>query len=470
MLSKSFHKFLRDESGGYTIWSLIWFSLYVAMGGLAVDMTDAYRNQTLLQSTADASALAAVMSLPDQDDGLAQALVYAADNMNPAINGFVLDADEVIFGNWNFAARTFTPSTTSPNAVRVITRRDDANNNPLATNFLRILGLWGLPMDRWNISVEAVAVRYVPTCIRDGLVAANRVHTNGNNNYINEICIHGQNMVTDSGQDYAIELNNGNDFEPGVQVSMPDLERMPMRNGTCENNPGLCADSVLFEGDVWPKDVEFLDAMMQGMQSGTAYMPDYMYITVAYGIYVLDGNSNPMVNYEEITNAEKYTGDYLPNTIYNMKCTSGNKTVTLPTDTVISNVVIVADCNITSSNGLHLENVVLASSYAGNGPNGLAQSAITLASGTYLGNGDYCTKGGGVQIYSASSVHVAAQGEYFGLQIIAAYDVQFTARNVGVHGINVQAGHDIKLTSNNNFGLCPNSGNNRFAPHFRLVH
>ena len=46
MLSTRFHKFLRDESGGYTIWSLIWFSLYVAMGGLAVDMTDAYRNQT----------------------------------------------------------------------------------------------------------------------------------------------------------------------------------------------------------------------------------------------------------------------------------------------------------------------------------------------------------------------------------------------------------------------------------------
>ncbi|MCK5365095.1 MAG: hypothetical protein KAR22_19085, partial [Gammaproteobacteria bacterium] len=66
-------------------------------------------NQTLLQSTADASALAAVMSLPDQVDGLAQALVYAADNMNPAINGTVLRGSEVIFGNWNFSARTFTP-------------------------------------------------------------------------------------------------------------------------------------------------------------------------------------------------------------------------------------------------------------------------------------------------------------------------------------------------------------------------
>ena len=469
MLSTRFHKFLRDESGGYTIWSLIWFSLYVAMGGLAVDMTDAYRNQTMLQSTADASALAGVMSLSDQDDAVAQALAFATDNMNPAINGEVLKAGEVILGNWDFATKTFAPGTTAPNAVRVITRRDDANNNPLATNFLRILGLWGLPMDRWNISVQAIAIRYVPNCIRDGLVAANQVHTNGNNNYINDICIHGQNVDTDPGLDYAIELNNGNDFEPGVQVSMPDLNKMPMNTNTCKNNPGLCSNAVLFEGDVWPADVKYLDAMIQGMQSGSAYMPDYVYITDADGNYMMDGNGNPMVNYEEITNAEKYTGPYLPNTIYDMKCTAGNKTISLPTDTTISNVVIVADCNITSSNGLHLENVVLASSYAGNGPNGLAQSAITLASGTYLGNSDYCGEGGGVQIYSASSVHVAAGGEFHGLRIVAAYDVQFTARNVGVWGMDVQAGHDIFLTSNNDFGLCPGSGEGGYAWQYRLV-
>ncbi|MFQ5564994.1 MAG: TadE/TadG family type IV pilus assembly protein, partial [Paracoccaceae bacterium] len=152
MSCKNISRFLRDESGGYTIWSLIWFSLYVAMGGLAVDMSDAYRNQTLLQATADVSSLAAVMSLPDQDDGTAQALAYSAANMSTAINGNVLKAAEVIYGNWNFATRTFAPSTAAPDAARVITRRDEANLNPLATNFLRIIGL-----QQWNISVEAIA-------------------------------------------------------------------------------------------------------------------------------------------------------------------------------------------------------------------------------------------------------------------------------------------------------------------------
>ncbi len=150
MLSTSFRKFLGDESGGYTIWSLIWFSLYVAIGGLAVDMTDAYRTETLLQSTADASALAGVMSLPDQADAVAQAVSYATDNMITAINGTVLRGSEVVFGNWDFDTRTFTPDTTSPDAVWVITRRSDANENPVATNFLRILSLWGIPFDRWS--------------------------------------------------------------------------------------------------------------------------------------------------------------------------------------------------------------------------------------------------------------------------------------------------------------------------------
>ena len=474
MLSKSFHKFLRDESGGYTIWSLIWFSLYVAMGGLAVDMTDAYRNQTLLQSTADASALAAVMSLPDQTDAVAQALAYSTDNMNPAINGDVLKDAEVIFGNWDFATRTFTPGTADPDAVWVITRRDDANNNPLATNFLRILGLWGLPMDRWNISVEAIAVKYVP-CYEDGFAAANWVDMNGGNDFYNGICIHGQNDIEDHGQDKGVYLRNDNTFEgphgdvPGVTVSTPyPDEDITDLNSTCSHNDGLCGTDVSYgakrAGDAMPEDVDLLGNIMTGLlDPASIYMPDYMYQTD-----ILTGDLMTP-NIVTINNAEKYAGPYEPYTIYDMRCTSGSKAVALPAKTTISNVVIVADCSINSSNGLHLENVTLASSYAGSNQNGLQQDVISLASGTYLGNADYCTDGGGVQIYSASSVRVAAQGEFHGLQIVAAYDVKFTARNVGVWGMDVQAGHDIFLTSNNDFGLCPGSGEEGYAWQYRLV-
>lgn len=60
-IANGLRRFAADERGSYTLWSLVWFMLYVALGGVTVDVTDAYRNQTLLQSTADAAVLAAVM-------------------------------------------------------------------------------------------------------------------------------------------------------------------------------------------------------------------------------------------------------------------------------------------------------------------------------------------------------------------------------------------------------------------------
>ena len=130
-------KFIDDESGAYAVWSLIWFSLYVAVGGLAVDMTDAYRNQTMLQSTADASALAGAMSLPNAGNAVAEALGYSTVNMNPGINenGNVLKGADVIVGTWNFATKTFSTGGAGPNtvdAVFVTTRRANTNNNALA--------------------------------------------------------------------------------------------------------------------------------------------------------------------------------------------------------------------------------------------------------------------------------------------------------------------------------------------------
>jgi hypothetical protein len=487
-----FDRFLRDESGGYTIWSLIWFSLYVAMGGLAVDMTDAYRNQTLLQATADASSLAAVMSLPDQDDGLAQALTYATDNMNPAINGNVLEADEVIFGNWNSSARKFIPGTADPDAVRVITRRDDANSNPLATNFLRILSLWGLPVDRWNISVEAVAVKYVSRCLKDGFTAANEVDMNGHNDFHNDICIHGQNHFEDNGQNEGISIRNDNTFDgptydedagvwlPGVTVSTPYPDQDITNNSpTCGQNTGLCSPDggAKTAADSWPDDVDELDKITQGLLEPTSvYMPGNMYQLDANGDPVLNDVGDPMLpvmvtipNEDYPGPAEKYDGPYDEYTIYNMECSSGKKTVDLPTDTEIKNVVIVADCNISASSGVALKGVALVSTYAGNGPNGLENNSIHMAAGSILGDADYCEEGGGVELYSAASVHIAAGGEWHGLRIVAVHDVKITSNNVGVYGISVQAGHNIDMSSNNEFGLCTGGVPGVFVPRYRLV-
>ena len=479
MSGTGFHEFLRDESGGYTIWSLIWFSLYVAMGGLAVDVTDAYRNQTLLQATADASSLAAVMSLPDQTDGVAQALAYAADNMNPAVNGNVLKASEVIFGNWDFDTRIFTPGTAAPDAVRVITRRDEANNNPLATNFLRILSLWGIPVDRWNISVEAVAVDFVSECRWGGLVAANRVRFTDGNDFFNDICIHGQNMTEDPGQNYAIEMANHNSFERrvcgadetgpcGVQVSMPSYDYMDGSPNVYDKNDGLA--DALAEGDVYPLDAlnGTVGKIIDGLTDfSSGYVPGYIDPQFVAGDQVV------VVPIDEHYSG---TGDqsYLPGRVYVATC-NGNKSLKLPTDTTITGVVIIADCPIVASNGLILEDVVLASTALGNGHNQLDKAAINLASAARLGATDFCDTGeGGVEVYALASAHVAGKLGVNGLRAVVGGDFEFAAQGDFL-GISVQAGNDIIFpaggSKGGSYGLCPLDvfPPGVFASQYRLV-
>jgi len=449
---QSFSSFIRDDRGGYTVWSLTWFMLYVALGGIAVDMSDAFRNQTLLQSTADASALAGVISLSDQADVVNQAMAYSVDNMDVQINGGVLNPAEVTVGTWDFAARTFTPGGSTPNAVRAVTRRDSDNNNPLATAFLPILAFAGIDATRFNISVEAVAARGVPSCINDGFVALNTTDMRSNNGYYNDICIHGQNVIVDPGQNHAVDLQNGNFFELGVQVSMPDLNWLPNRQNLCNNNTGLCDAKV--EGDLWPKDIARLGDIIAGLRRlDPDYLPEFMVTKDASGDLQVAGG---------VTIEEPPSGSLPPTltpmTVYVLNC---NGQVQLP-GVLIEQVVIVATCRIHSSSGTHIEDAVLATDYTG------SNAAIHMAAQSTLGRADYCTDGGGLEIYTPGDVHLAAQGEWHGLRIVSGGEVKFTSKNVGIHGMSVQA-INIDMSSNNDFGLCAGGVPGRPAWHYALV-
>jgi Flp pilus assembly protein TadG len=87
-----------DEQGGATVWGLLWFILFVGVGGLAVDITSGFQARTMLQSTADASALAGAIDLPSDETAVASAVAYASTNMSRSVPG--------------------TPTTTSSTPVR----------------------------------------------------------------------------------------------------------------------------------------------------------------------------------------------------------------------------------------------------------------------------------------------------------------------------------------------------------------
>ena len=403
MLTHKFRDFLADEQGGYTAWFLVWFALFMAFGGFAVDIGDAFRVETQLQATADAAALAGVMSLPDKSAAVNQALMVAKNNMpvtmnDQPLNGNVVLPSQVLTGNWDIEAEKFTKDGTPLNAVYVETRRDSTNQNPVAPAFLRILS--GFGFEHFNIGTIAVAVGYIPKCMRlNGFVAENKIDITSNNT-VNSMCWHANNNIEDKGHDYSIDVGNNNTFS-NVVISTPDPNDVVQRPNVCEKNEPLC--DIVIPGDLDASEAALIAAdpyfFDELIDVNSKYMPDYMY-TLVNGVRVL---KKPI---RKVTNT--YSGPYDEYTIYDVNCAAPNKLFTLPTDVVLNHVVIVADCQIHSSSNGTIQASVLASSAVGNGKNPLDNNSINLAKGWTIGSSDWCAPPTGtsspenVRMYSAA--------------------------------------------------------------------
>ena len=495
MLNEGIRRFLRDESGGYTVWSLLWFMIYVAIGGLAVDMSDGYRTKAILQSTADAGALAAIMSLPDQADGRLQAVNFSYDNMLQNVHGTAVRPEDVVFGTWVFAPAGFSENAVAPNAVRVLSRRASANENPLATNFLRIIGLL-----EWDVNAVAIAARFVPDCLLQGnsFVAGNRVDMTSNN-ILDNTCVHGQNIYEDPAHDYSVEIQNNGTIYDGTQISMPDLDDMIDRPTICSNE-GLCEPGVVVYGDMMPKDAFVIDDIITGMldTTSTDYLPGDLYgvdpetsetIYPTYNYLDLNNCANcteipPPVEYDPITGEPlppdpnepqtyEYTAVMDPDSVYVFTCNDPMDQLTLPSPAlqpILQDVAIVSECRVNGQSNMHLEGVSIASSAIGGGSKGYEKATVQFPSGVQFGADDDCAPGGGVQLYASATVKISASALIDGLRIVAAGDAEITA-NMTADDINVQAGHNVRFTANADVGIgCVGDVEGFTAWHYRLVH
>jgi hypothetical protein len=442
MLRVKVHNFLIDEAGGGTVMGLLWFALLVGICGLAVDVTDGFRNRTMLQATADATALAAAIDLPDESAVRATANTYSIDNMGVEINGHVLDDTDVHIGLWDGATQSLDTGSAFPDAVMVTVNRSAANANAVPVNFLRIIGL-----QTWNVTAQAVAQRFIPECLNDGLIARKYVDMSSNNSFVNNICIHGQ---------LGVNIQSNNYFEEGVNVSMIDLDTLEIPASGMTSNIGL--PEALRENSLDPRDVNHVDETMRKF---------------------LDPGSDVQNSYTSTTEEVIYKDEKfdLANAeygrIYFIEC-APNKNVSIPSHAVIDGVVIIAECEIKINAGATITNSVLGSLSGGNPGQGegggISSANIGVAANVQLGTPDNCAEGGGVQLFSNATIHTAASTGIDGVQMIAAGDIELGARDLGINGISAQAGGTITLTSNNQFGLCSGGAPNLFTvDYYRLV-
>jgi len=476
---------------------LLWFMLLVGITGMAVDTTNGFRNRTMLQATADAAVLAAVIDLPNEAAAVATGVTYSVMNMPGTMYGEVLKAADVEVGTWRLPARNFEEGglvenvldpdgPLVPDAVRVTLHQTTANTNAVPVNFLRIIGLMS-----WDVNVEAVAQRFLPDCLMDGLVARGVVDISSNNSFVNEICIHGQQGVM---------MQEHNYHELGVKVSVPDLDtQLKLPEDGMETNPGL--PEALLEQSLDPRMVNHVDEIMLDMLTMESYvMPNYINTGSADGSNSSTGVVDAPLYYvsEGMVEGEEtgiWTYDFAnleTGKIYHITCPEGlldqngeaeRTTAVVPPGTVLNQVVIISDCPIHFSQGVSLSDVVVAVLDAGNdgtsgggggnsghGTAGVQSTNISFAAKAQLGTADNCAPGGGVQIFTNASVKFASTTTYNGVQIVAAGDVHLGARDMGINGINVQAGHDITLTSNNAFGICSGGAPNlQTVAYYRLV-
>ncbi|MGC9367911.1 MAG: pilus assembly protein TadG-related protein [Paracoccaceae bacterium] len=426
-------RFLKDGSGFISTYGLTLMAAMIALGGIAIDVSNAYRMRNYLQVTADAAAHAALYTR-DTDTAVAatQRAMDVVETFLPAeIYGEVILSSDIQFGTWDSASQTFNPDPTSKSAVLVNTAQIADRQNSVGTYMLRLIGF-----DSWNVRRAAVFETYIPTCFREGFVAQDLVDLQSGNTYTNGFCIHSNDHV---------EVNSNNFFADNTVVSMPDRTDIGLPSSGFDSNDGL--QDALRDGAYQIRILNRLAGIIEDLDDPTSdYIPDYITSDI---IEILPSkNADP--------------GDFTPGRIHTFTC-PGGAALQIPNGTTLSDVVLVTDCKVQFGQGVILDNAIIATTSTD-------VKSINAASGVQIGRDDHCAPDGGSQILTMGGIYVPAKLQVYGGQLIAMDNIEFAAEANGIEGASFISGGTISGTSNMTMGFCGGGMERNFeAEYFRLA-
>lgn len=426
-------RFLKDETGFISTFGLTLTAMMIALGGIALDVANAYRMRAYLQVAADAAAHAALYTREtDTRYAAIQRALEVVESFLPAdVYGEVMTADDIEFGTWDRDTETFTPDWTSKSAVMVNTLQVAERQNSVGTYMLRLVGF-----DDWNVRRAAVFETYIPTCFREGFVAQDVVDVQSNNTYTNGFCIHSNGHV---------EVNSNNFFNDDTIVSMPDRTDLVLPNSGFESNDGL--QDALRDGAYQMRVLNRLSGVISDLEDPDSdYTPDYI-TSDQVGI---------------LPSKKLDQADFVPGHIYTRTC-GGGAALQIPNGTTLEDIVLVTDCKVKFGQGVVLENTIIATT------NTDAKS-ISAASGVQVGRDDNCAPDGGSQLLTMGGIEVPADLKVYGGQLIAQHNIEFSANANGIEGASFISGATISGTSNMTMGFCGDGMERNFeALYFRLA-
>ncbi|MCV2869256.1 pilus assembly protein TadG-related protein [Defluviimonas sp. WL0002] len=441
----------KREDGGITVLSLQMLIVSLILGGFAVDVGNGFQAYTQLQATADSAAHAALLTREWETADVAKAkAITVATNMMPTSRyGTVLRPEDIVFGDWDATTKKFTANSASKNAVFVSTKRYEAQNNGLGTFFLRLAG-----QDRLDVGSGSVWETYASSCFREGIVAAERVDTQSNNNYEPGYCIHSQEHV---------EINSNNVFNTGVIVSMPDKTDVVIPDSGFDQNTGL--REALRDGSYAMRILGRINQIEQGLLNPADAKYGIMEPTSPYYRSYITNKVAVKINGQGKT--ELSQADFKQGRVHILDCKNDNQHKQVKGDW-LRKMAIVTNCRIQFGtdlgDGASLEDVVFLNT-------NVDGKSFYGRSGVRFGKDDNCTAGGDVQVVTKGGIDLASGIQVYGSQFIAAGDIYATANANGIEGASFVAGGEASITSNGSFGFCGGAGmgNNYEAKYFRMV-
>ncbi len=218
-----------EDDGAVAAWFVLFLTVFIGMGALAIDFSYAFMVRHKIQITASSAALAGAAGLATSAAAAeAEALAYAnANYADPNILKTVdidvgyVDMTTVPRGDFNNPPN---PGTVPDNAVRVVTRLSEDNSNPLGLFLSGVLG-----MNQIDVNTTATAVSIPEDTPNACLIALNEdppsgagLDMDGNGEILGDgcgICIN-DTSPCGSGNSGALEHTGNGTIDMGVGGSI----------------------------------------------------------------------------------------------------------------------------------------------------------------------------------------------------------------------------------------------------------
>ncbi|MGR3661088.1 MAG: hypothetical protein ACU0CA_07870 [Paracoccaceae bacterium] len=460
--------FVKREDGAGIVMGLFLFLTIAVIGGIALDSTNLWRNQQVLQQTADISSHAGAVAIANgADEGEIRNIAVDAIQFNMATSrwGKVLEDATTDVTLLNYDPVTNTVSTAGKiNAVRVTLQRSKAVNNPVKTLLLKMVSFASgnvSDLSSFDVRLSSVtALAATQECNSSDIIyAKDDMQITSSNTFGRGYCVHSQSTVW---------MPQQNTFLEDTGISMPNLANCGSKC-TDSSNPG--ATDAAFQSNMLIEDLaDLIDDTITAFESiafeaslrseffaSKSLDPDLQALIDA-GIKINGLIKGSVVSISQNTFESL---DRIPEgLIYSINCNSngngGNSWLTIGSknvDDAIRNVAIITSCGLDFDSTANITGSLLVSTRTAN------TATVRASSGASIGtNTATCSNSEKSYIMAKGDLNVPADFAGSNVAFIIDGDVHLSASSssstINHVGASILSTGEVHVSANHTFDSC----------------